>query len=323
MKNTNKNSVSIFPKNQLRLFGYNKYFDFFAQLFDKKIMPRSVLLTGPKGLGKATFVYHLSNYLLSKNQHNKYSFNELTINKENLSYRQIDANIHPNFFLIDNKPLEKDIKIEQVRNLITFLSKSTYSQDLKIILIDNANNLNLSSSNTLLKSIEEPPNNTYFFIINNNSSKLLDTLKSRCTEFKIFFNQSEKKDIFYNISKQYVNENNFETLIDNLYFDTPGNLLKYFLLLEDTKRDLSTSDLSCISFFIEKYLNDKNLETLSYICLLIQKFYTKLCLDKDNSNNFFYNQSKILKQIDNMKKFNLSEKNVLFWMKDILINDAK
>ena len=73
MKNTSKNSAVILPKNQLKLFGYSKYFKFFTQLIDKNIMPKSVLLTGPKGLGKSTFVYHLSNYLLSKNQQNKYS----------------------------------------------------------------------------------------------------------------------------------------------------------------------------------------------------------------------------------------------------------
>jgi len=41
-------------------------------------------------------------------------------------------NIHPNFFLIENNKLEKDIKIEQVRDLLKFLNKSTYSRDLKI-----------------------------------------------------------------------------------------------------------------------------------------------------------------------------------------------
>ena len=323
MKNINKDTEVILAKNQLKLFGYKKYFEFFAKLIEKRMMPQSVLLTGPKGLGKATFVYHFSNYLLSRNQKNKYSFNDFEINEENISYKQTVSNIHPNFFLIDNKPSEKDIKIEQIRNLINFLSKSTYSQDLKIILIDHADNLNLNSSNTLLKSIEEPPNNTYFFIINNNSSKILDTLKSRCTEFKFFFTQTEKKTIFSNIVKQYSSINKFNTLIDNLYFDTPGNLLKYFFLLDNSNNDISTSNLSCISFFIEKYLKVKNLETLTYICLFIQKFYTELCIDKNNSNNYSYKQSKILKQIDNMKKFNLSEKNVLFSMRDSLINDAK
>ena len=41
-------------------------------------------------------------------------------------------------------------------------------------MIDNAENLNLNSSNALLKTIEEPKNNTFFFIIYNSASKILD-----------------------------------------------------------------------------------------------------------------------------------------------------
>ena len=67
------------------------------------------------------------------------------------------------FFLIENNFQERDIKIEQVRNLINFLNKTSYKKNLKIIMIDNAEYLNLNSSNALLKSIEEPQDNTFFF----------------------------------------------------------------------------------------------------------------------------------------------------------------
>ena len=99
-------------------------------------------------------------------------------------------------------------------------------------MIDNAENLNLNSSNALLKAIEEPQNNTFFFIIHNSSSKILDTVKSRCTEFKFFFTTSKKKNIFANIIKQYKNEFVINEIIENYYFDTPGNLIKYFLTLD-------------------------------------------------------------------------------------------
>ena len=60
---------------------------------------------------------------------------------------------------------EDNIKIDQVRNLLIFLHKSTYTKDLKIVFIDNAEFLNVNSSNALLKSLEEPSSNTFFFII--------------------------------------------------------------------------------------------------------------------------------------------------------------
>ena len=60
MKKTNENIEIISPKNQLRLFGFDDYFNFFIELYEKKKLPNSILLSGPKGLGKSTFTYQLS-----------------------------------------------------------------------------------------------------------------------------------------------------------------------------------------------------------------------------------------------------------------------
>ena len=112
---------------------------------------------------------------------------------DNLSYKLLSASTHPNFYLLDKNILDKQIKIENVRNLRKFLTKTSYSQDLKIVMIDNSELLNINSANALLKVIEEPGNNTFFFIIHDSSFKIIDTIKSRCSEFKIFFSHNEKK----------------------------------------------------------------------------------------------------------------------------------
>ena len=73
--NINENIENIVaPKYQLKLFGYEKYFNTFIKMADKNVLPNTILLSGPKGLGKSTFVYHFVNYLLSKNEKNKYTF---------------------------------------------------------------------------------------------------------------------------------------------------------------------------------------------------------------------------------------------------------
>jgi len=324
MKTTNEEIEIVSSKSQLRLFGFRNHFNSFIKLYEKKELPNSILLSGSKGLGKSTFAYHIINYLLSKNEERQYSIKDLVIDETNLSYRLLSANTHPNFFLIENNLLERDIKIEQVRNLLKFLSKTTYTRNLKIIMIDNAENLNLNSSNALLKAIEEPQNNTFFFIIHNSASKIPDTIKSRCTEFKFFFTISEKKTIFESIIKQYKNEFKLNQIVENLYYDTPGNLIKYFLTLDQANISLTGDNLSCILYFIEKYKNEKNPETLTFLCFFIHKFYNELCLcNNNNVSSYLFNLSKILKQIDDMKKFNLNEKNILIWIKDILLHEAK
>ena len=324
MKIINNNIELLHPKKQLSLFGYEDYFNFFIKLFNKREMPNCMLLSGLKGMGKATFTYHIINYLLSKDEERKYSIKDFVIDESNLSYKLLNTNTHPNFFLIENNLLDKDIKIEQVRNLIQFLNKTTYTRNLKIIMIDNAENLNLNSSNALLKAIEEPQNKTYFFIIYNSASKILDTVKSRCTEFKFNLSTSQKRNIFSRITKQYKKEIAIDDIMEDYYYDTPGNLAKYLFALDKANININEDPLKCIFHFIDDYNNKKNPETLSFLSVFIEKFYNKLCLSNNkNLNSYFLNQSKILNQIDEMKRFNLNEKNIFIWIKDILQNEAK
>ena len=70
-----ENFEILSPKNQLQLFGYDDYFGLFVKLFNKNRLPNTILLSGLKGSGKATFAYHFINYLLSYKEQNKYSVN--------------------------------------------------------------------------------------------------------------------------------------------------------------------------------------------------------------------------------------------------------
>ena len=99
--NSEKKVIDIInPQKQLFLFGYREYFNSFIQFINKKKVPNSILLTGLKGSGKSTFIYHIINYLLSMNEKNKYSIHNLTIHKDNPSFKLLNDNIHPNFYLV-------------------------------------------------------------------------------------------------------------------------------------------------------------------------------------------------------------------------------
>jgi len=324
MKIQNDNANVMNPKNQLNLFGYKDYFDSFVKLVQKKKIPNCILFSGPKGLGKSTFCYHLVNYLLSYGEDYRYNTKDYIINSKNLSYKLLTENIHPNFFLLENNFYQKDIKIEKVRNLLNFLNKTTYSKNLKIIIIDNAEYLNLNSSNALLKAIEEPNNNTIFFIVHNSFGNISNTIKSRCIEFKLFFSYIEKKAIFQNIVKNYNEQNNLEEYFNNLHFDSPGNILRYYLFFKEKNIKVNEDTLSAIFYFFEKYSNEKIPETLFFLTFFIEKFYLYLCQNnKNNLNKIFLNYSKILNLIHSINKYNLNEKNVFITIKNTLINETK
>ena len=82
--------------------------------------------------------------------------------------------------------------------------------------------------------------------------------------------------------------------------------------------------MECVLFFIERYMIEKSLDTLSFLSLFVEIFYNELCLNNyNNHSRYFFNKSRILKQIHNMKKFNLNEKNVLIWIKDTVKNEER
>ena len=309
------------PKSQLNLYGYESYFQFFNKLYEQDKLPNSILISGQKGLGKSTFTYHFINFLLSKGEKNEYNRRDYLIDPNNSTYKSIQSGTHANLFILDAIDGE-NIKIDQIRKLLLFLNKSTYYKSVKIVLLDNAEYLNISSSNALLKAIEEPNKNTYFFIINNNSQKILNTIKSRCIDFKINFNFTEKKNIFNKIVQTY-NLNFIESDLENfLYFDTHGNLLNYLSTLKNSSYKISENYLSCLSYFIEIYKQKNDPKILNFISLFIHNFYNQLSLKNGTLiNNYQRNWNKVLFLIDNMKKYHLDKKNFIFSISKIINNE--
>ena len=309
------------PKSQLNLYGYESYFKFFNKLYVQDKLPNSILISGQKGLGKSTFTYHFINFLLSKGEKNEYNRRDYLIDPNNSTYKSIQSGTHANLFILDAIDGE-NIKIDQIRKLLLFLNKSTYYKSVKIVLLDNAEYLNINSSNALLKAIEEPSKDTYFFIINNDSQKIMNTIKSRCIDFVINFNFLEKKNIFNKIAQTYSLNFTESDLDIFLYFDTHGNLLKYLSTLKNSDFKISKDYLSCISYFMDLYNEKTDPKLLGFITLFIQNFYNQLSLKNSLFiNNYYRNLNKILYLIDNMKKFHLDKKNLIFSIDKIIKNE--
>ena len=108
-------------------------------------------------------------------------------NIENL----IEQGIYPDFKIIE--PDGQWIKKEQILNLKdTFKTKSSYNGK-QIYIIKNAENLNKSSGNTLLKFLEEPEENIIALLITENKTKVLETLISRCQYIVLDTNTEREK----------------------------------------------------------------------------------------------------------------------------------
>ncbi|MDC3030874.1 DNA polymerase III, partial [Candidatus Pelagibacter sp.] len=225
---------------QQTLFGHEKTFDKLKNLYLKNKLPNKIILSGERGIGKCNLAYHLINYILSLNEDYKYDLKNYKINTENKSFKLVLNKSNPNFNLIDVEDGKKNIDINQIRNLISNLNKSSFNSNPRFVLIDNINLLNLNSVNALLKVIEEPNDNINFILINSNT-KVLPTLKSRCINFKIFLS---KKEMIETINK-IVNKDIYDLFSEELinYYTTPGQILKILKASEEFQIDIKNLSL--------------------------------------------------------------------------------
>ena len=114
--------------------------------------------------------------------------------------------IYPDFKIIE--PEGQWIKKEQILNLKEeFKAKSSYNNK-RIYVIKNAENLNKSSGNTLLKFLDEPDEDIIALLITENKNKVMDTIVSRCEFINLSYNYNED-DNDYNDAIEFIH--NIET----------------------------------------------------------------------------------------------------------------
>jgi len=315
-------SNDFLPIRQEKLFLYDQYFNLFTKLYKNNLLPNKILLTGQSGLGKLTFAYHFINSILSDKENCPYDFINFTINPLNRSFRLIKQLYHTNFYLIENFDDKQTIDIRQVKNMISFVNKTSYEKKIKFILIDNAEYLNLSSVNALLKIVEEPPSNTFIIFIHNSSIKLIETLKSRCIEFKIFFSNKKKQIILKNLLTYYdlKIDINFVEKIKSFY-DSPGTILNLIKLINEKVIDISNPNLiNIISNLMEFILKNKNNTNLNLLQNTIELFFFQELKKTNNKNKISLNYSKVLERLNFFRKYNIDMNNTFYEIKENIVH---
>ena len=309
-------SEEIFS-NELSTF--KKEINFISNLYINRKLPQTILFTGEKGIGKLNVAYHLINFILSKDEDNEYCITTNKINSNNKTYNLLLKNIHPNLFLISLKDKKKNIDIEQIKNMKNFLNITSFSNKPKIVLIDGSEYLNLSSSNSLLKSLEENLNNVFFILVHDIKKKLLTTIKSRCIQFKFFLNNKDREkrineildNQFNELSSDFKNKN-----ISPLFFKS---LLEYC-----NKNNLQINDINLdnlLSDILKKKDYNKNEFVLKNFFLLVQLFLYKKIRNEQNNNKYFYLLKYFTQRFDDVAKFNLDFESYVLEFKNLIYNE--
>ena len=308
--------MNLVSSNQTILLGHKKEFMSLVNLYSNNNFPNKILFSGEKGIGKSTLAYHLVNYILSLHEDNPYNLEKLEINIDNKSFKLTQNKSNPNFTLIDVTEDKKYINIEQIRNLILSLNKSSFNTKPRFILIDNIELLNTNSVNALLKIVEEPNDNIFFILINNNK-KVLTTLKSRCLNFKFFLPHHQSIEIINTIINDDLNNFINKEFITN--YSTPGNLLD--IINYANQNDINLKKIGLKEFIThsmndKKYKKDKSIKELIYS--LIEVYFRNNT--SINNMKFMYLHNYFLNKINNTKIFNLDDEILFMEFEDKVLN---
>ena len=209
----------------IELIGFEKEYRDLLNRYESNNLPNSILIHGLSGIGKRTFLNKLVKNIINI---------EFKDNNVDHHLNLFKNNTHPNIKIIEKEidsktgKIKTNITIDQIRRLKTFLNSTSIIQNSsKIVIIDSADYLNISSANSMLKILEEPKENTYIFLISNQISLLLPTIRSRC--LKIKFNTHNLTN-FTKIIKNNIDEISNEEI--NFYFEltygSPGNTILYY-----------------------------------------------------------------------------------------------
>ena len=215
-------------------------------ILKRKAFSNGYIFYGPEGIGKKQ-----TSIKFIKEIFNKYSSNS------NIEKKIIDNN-HPDFLLIEPTYLLKGnlinrseaepsknnkgtIRIEQIRNLKTFLGQKSIESGQKIVLIDDAHLLNEAASNCLLKTLEEPANGI-FILLTSRLNLLLDTIISRCQliRFKSFSYKQLEVFIRNNLESldlDFYKELNLQSFINSAN-GSPGRILKDIKLWNELPNEI-------------------------------------------------------------------------------------
>lgn len=171
------------PRLTREIIGHDAGFADFTQSRARGRLHHSWLLSGIKGIGKASFAYQAARHLLLNTPADTPVHQPLP--DTDPAMRLIDGGVHPDLFVLargynrDTDKFRTDIPVDDVRRMKSFFQLSSADGNWRVCIIDSLDEMNKYSLNSLLKILEEPPEKSIFFLISHRVGGLLDTIKSR------------------------------------------------------------------------------------------------------------------------------------------------
>ncbi|MBL4853179.1 DNA polymerase III subunit delta' [bacterium AH-315-J19] len=171
------------PRDVYALLGHTSAEARFAKMFANNSLHHAWLISGPKGIGKATLAYRMIRTALGGQPQNT---GKLDVPASDPVAQRVQSLGHGDFLLIrrpydpKTKKLRAETPIAEARKVSEFFSRKASEGGWRVCLIDSIDEMNRNATNALLKTLEEPPERALLILISHAPGRLLPTIRSRC-----------------------------------------------------------------------------------------------------------------------------------------------
>jgi DNA polymerase III subunit delta' len=177
------------PRKRTGLRGHERAERLLLRQLRSGRMHHGWLLSGRRGIGKATFAYRLARFVLRfPNLTGVGDVSSLHVPAESAVARRVASGGHPDLLFIERRfdsktgRIKSEIGVDDIRRTGEFFGHTPSAGGWRVCIIDTADDLNSESANALLKTLEEPPAQSLVILVSHQPRGLLPTLRSRCIE---------------------------------------------------------------------------------------------------------------------------------------------
>jgi DNA polymerase-3 subunit delta' len=175
------------PRENPDILGHENAERELRRLVEAGRLPHAILLSGPRGIGKATLAFRLARFLLGAPSTEE----GLATDPENSVFRRVASGGHADLLSVERaydprrRRLRSDIIVEDTRAIASFFRLTAAEEGWRIVIVDGAEEMNRNAANALLKILEEPPRRGLLLLVSHSPGRLLPTVRSRCRHFPL------------------------------------------------------------------------------------------------------------------------------------------